>query len=1034
MNRILIAFVAALAACGLSAFGATIQTDICVYGATSGGVAAAVQAARLGKSVTLLSTNTHVGGMTSGGLSWTDTGIAASISGVALEFYKRIGQAYNVNIERYWFEPHIAEQQFTIMLGSASVTVRFNQRLSSVTKSAQRITQITMDDGTIYQAGMFIDTSYEGDLMAMAGVSWTIGRESSATYGELFNGLTTGVQGDTNATNLDPYVVPGNPASGLLPLVQANSGGTVGDADTRVQAYNLRPCLTTDTANQTAITAPSGYDETRYELVGRIIDARIAAGRTPVLTDFLTLFSIPGSKFDINAAGIASTDYVGNSASYAAATAAQRTQLASDHLQYLQGLLYYLGHSTRVPVAVRNQMLTYGLCHDEFTDTGGWPQQLYVREGRRMVSDYVMAQQDCFVTRMADDSIGLASYGIDSHHTQRFAKNGAVWSEGGVNRGVFEPYRVSYRSIIPRVGECENLLVPWSLSASHAAFCSIRMEPVFMMLSQSAGAAAAFALNDNVPVQQVNYPKLALQLRADNLQLSWGTAGSLGIVIDNSDSTGVTFTPNASAWTVSANAQGFAGNNYIHDGNTAKGTKSIRFTPTIPATGSYDVYLRWTSDTNRATNVPVDVIHATGTNTYTIDERNNGGMWVKLNTSGPLTLPAGTTAGVLVRTDGTAGTGVDANKSYVIVDAARFVPYTPPDTTVQIVASDPIAREASPLKAARFTVVRSSTQTGSSWSVPYSVSGSASSGVDFNSLSGSVTIPTTQTTATILVTPISDNVIEGDETVTITLAPPAAGSGYIVGALSSATARIIDKPTVQIVATDAIAREADPTDTARLTVSRDASQTANDWTVSYTVSGTATPGSDYTALPGTVLIPAGQTSATIDITAVPDNLAEGDETVTVTLLPDAAVTPGPAASATITILDKPMDAWRFATFTAAQLANPAISGDSADPDNDGISNLAEYALGLDPFVSNPAPTSSSLDATGHVTLTYTSRRSATDVTIFAEGSTDLRTWSNAANMVEEVSRLQQGALDLVTVRLVPSPTPNGFLRVRVTRL
>ena len=524
---------------------------------------------------------------------------------------------------------------------------------------------------------------------------------------------------------------------------------------------------------------PHGYNENRYELIRRVIAARLAAGAPQQLTDFLGLYSLPENKFDVNNNGNFSTDYVGNSASYPTAPYTQRAQIANDHLAYLQGYLYYLGHSTHVPFAVRAQMLSYGLCRDEFTDNGGWPHQLYVREARRMVSDYVMQQQDCVSTRMAEDSIGLANYGVDCHNTQRFAENGVVWSEGGLARTVYEPYPVSFRSIVPSVGQCQNLLVPWALSASHVAFSSLRTEPVFMIISQSAATAAAFAIDDNVPVQQVNYAKLALQLRADKQLLTWNSTDPLGVVLDNSDATGVTFT---GTWFPSTTAQGYAGINYVHDGNTGKGAKSVRFKPTIPAAGNYDVFLRWTSDTGRATNVPVDVATpATGTITYTVDQRVNGGTWVQLNTGGPLALPPGPTCSVLVRNDGTNG--------YVVADAVRFTPSTSPDTTVQIVASDPIARAAAPAKIARLTVVRSSSQKANAWTVSYAVSGTASPGTDYVALPGSVTIPAGQTSATIKVTAIADHLVLGNKTVILTLLP---GAPFAMGANNSATVTILD--------------------------------------------------------------------------------------------------------------------------------------------------------------------------------------------------------------------------------------------------
>jgi hypothetical protein len=884
-----------------------IETDVCVYGGTSGGVIAAVQAARLGKSVVLLSTNNHVGGMTSGGLGNTDAGTTAAIGGLALEFYRRIGTRYGSSEPQFSFEPHVAEEEFNALLAGSHVPVRMQQRLASVTKSGQRLEQITMDDGTVYRAGMFIDTSYEGDLMAAAGVTWTMGRESPAIYGESFNGITSGVGSHQFEVNVDPYVTPGVPASGLLPFVQSGDGGIIGASDTRLQAYNYRLCLTSDAANRNPIVPPPGYDEARFEFLGRLIDARIAAGQSLSIYQFLSFHPLPNQKTDNNNSGPFSTDYVGGNYNYVTASHAQREQLAREHLEYIQGFLYYMGHSLRVPASVRAQLYAFGTCRDEFQDTGGWPHQLYVRESRRMVSDYVMQQGDCTGARIVDDSIGLASYNIDTHAVQRVVKNGFAWNEGDVQKELPKPFRVSYRSIVPRQGECENLLVPWALSASHVAFGSIRMEPVFMILSQSAATAAACAMDENAAVQQVDYSKLALQLVADGQLLDWGAAGPQGIIVDNGDATGVAVN---GAWTSSSATAGFLGQDYLHDGNGGKGTKSVRFTPPLPTTGLYDVYLRWTAAGNRSANVPVDVTHANGVTTFTVNQTLNGGTWARLTTSGPLTFNAGTSGNVLVRTTGTSG--------FVVADSVRFVPVTAPDA-------------------------------------------------------------------------------------------------------------------VQIVASDAVAREADPSDHAHFTVIRAADQVASNWVIPYSVAGSATPGADYSTLSGSVTIPAGAISASIDVAALPDDIPEGDETVTVTLQPGAGFSIGPNFSATVRILDRPIDRWRYANFSTAELADPLISADAADPDRDNYANLTEYALGLAPLLGESSATPTNWDDTGHLTLTYLRRRQATDVVVAVEGSTDLETWTTANTVVEEISRIPQGAFDLVTVRLVPPNTAAGFLRVRVTR-
>jgi hypothetical protein len=559
-----------------------IDSDVCVYGGTSGGVVAAVQAARMGKSVSLAVFNSHIGGMTSGGLGATDAGNAGAIQGMSREFYNRIAQHYSVAAPKFTFEPKVAEQIFGTMLSEVGVVPRFNQRLASVTKIAQRITEILMEDGTIYRARMFIDATYEGDLMAMAGVTFTIGRESVATYNESLNGIRATTPSHQFNVNVDPYVIPGNAGSGLLPFIQSGNGGTPGNGDSKLQAYNYRMCLTNNSANRLPIPAPPGYSESQYELFGRLIDAMLAAGQPPTLGMFMNISPMPNMKTDINNNGAFSTDFIGMNYNYPAAMYAERAAIELQHRNYTQGFFYYLGNSTRVPVSVRNQILNYGFCADEFQDTGRFPHQLYVREARRMISDYVMQQQNCQGTRVATDSVGLGSYTMDSHNCQRLVQNGVVKNEGDVQSATPAPYRISYRSIVPRVGECENLVVPFALSASHIAFGSIRMEPVFMLLSQSAATAAAFAIDDNVAVQQLNYAKLKAQLIADKQLLTWNDETAGGIVVDNSDAAGVTIT---GAWTSSTAIGGFWGANYIHDQNAEKGTKSVRFTPTLPSAG-----------------------------------------------------------------------------------------------------------------------------------------------------------------------------------------------------------------------------------------------------------------------------------------------------------------------------------------------------------------------------------------------------------------------------------------------------------------
>lgn len=758
----------------VSAAGGTVTSDICIYGGTSGGVVAAVQAARQGKKVALVAVHGHVGGMTSGGLGATDVGKFGTdyLRGVAGEFYQRVGLRYGAIHRRFLFEPSVAEAAFWEMLTEVGVTPSFNQRLASVTKSGAQITALTMDDGTVYAASIFIDATYEGDLMAMAGVSCTIGRESSATYGESLAGVAATLTGFP--VKVDPYVVKGDPTSGLLPYVQPGSVGLAGTADSLVQGYNYRLCLTTASSRR-AIDAPAGYTEASYELLGRLIEARSAAGLTVDLFSFIYPAVLPHAKTDLNGSGPFTTDATGLSAAYATASYADRAIIEQQHRDYIQGLLYYLGHSLRVPAATRAQMLAYGWCTDEFQDTGGWPHQLYVREARRMLSDYVVTQFDCQNARAVPDPIAQGVYAVDVHDCQRVVVNGYARNEGAFAVDLASPYPISYRAIVPRAAQCTNLLVPWALSASHVAFCSIRVEPVFMMIAQGAGTAAAFAIDDGVPVQQVSYPKLALQLQADAQAL--GTLNPVtGTVVDNADAAGVTLT---GAWASSVVTPGSWGSNYLHDQNAGKGSKSVLFTPDLPAAGDYDVYLRWTSFSNRATQVPVQVISPLGTISLQLDQTQNGAAW---NYLGRAPFPAGRSGSVSISNAATSG--------YVIADAASWVP-APSATlpTVQIIASDPIAQEGSG-HAARLTLVRPYFPNSDALTVGYSIGGTAGTG-DFQPLSGTATFPAGQNTATISVATLHNSSAPASETVTVTIDP---GAGYVVGTLQTATAQITSPP------------------------------------------------------------------------------------------------------------------------------------------------------------------------------------------------------------------------------------------------
>lgn len=521
-----------------------VKADVCVYGGTSGGVIAAVQAARMGRAAVVLEPGKHLGGMTAGGLSWTDVGSSErvwAVSGMAREFYERVGKHYGQEPRTVFdppvstdptrtgydfpkppslsFEPKVAEVVFNEILAEARVLVHFQSLLSGVSKRNGRITEIVTRDGLRVRAQMFIDATYEGDLMALAGVSFTYGREANAQYGETVNGVqgpATNPRAGKFDVPVDPYVVPGRPESGVLPyLVQLGGLGEPGTADRLIQSYNYRACLTDVATNRLPIRPPADYDPAHYELLARWIAARATAGKKLTLRDFLKYDPLQNGKYDFNNRWAISTDFIGGAHAYPAADATQRRAIARAHESYLRGFFHFLAADPRVPAAVRDEMGRFGLCRDEFTDNGGWPHQLYVREARRMVSDFVMTEHHCAGERVAPMPIGLGAYGIDMHAVRRIAHEGQAVNEGTRGRPVPAPYPIGYGAIVPKAEECENLFVTFALSASHVAFGSIRMEPTFMMLCQSAATAACLAIEAKTSVQTVNYPRLAARLKAD---------------------------------------------------------------------------------------------------------------------------------------------------------------------------------------------------------------------------------------------------------------------------------------------------------------------------------------------------------------------------------------------------------------------------------------------------------------------------------------------------------------------------------------
>jgi lysophospholipase L1-like esterase len=914
-------FESALQAANRSGANQLGEADICIYGGTSGGVIAAVQAARMGKSVILVSPTKHVGGLTTSGLGWSDLGSESILGGLSREFYHRLYVHYQKTNAWNWqsaasfsnvgqngpafnhttklasvFEPGVAEDIFKQMLAEWSVPVISGllDLTNGVTMQGQRITAIRMEDGSEYRAQMFIDASYEGDLMAKAGVTYTMGREANATYGETRNGIQS-AQAVKNQLpdGIDPYVIPGNPASGLLPGVNASAGGVDGAADNKLQAYCYRMVLTDVAANRVMVAQPADYNEADYELLFRAI----AAGQTSI---FYKYSLMPNRKTDSNNASGMSTDFIGGNYgpdwNWAEASHARREQSAREHEKWQRGLIWTLQNHPAVPSSIRNAHANWGLPADEFADNDHWPYQIYVREARRMVSDYVMTQSNCLLEVIVPDSVGLAAYTMDSHNTQRHVKNGFVKNEGDVQHPTAGPYPIAYRSIVPRVGECENLLVPWCLSASHISFGSIRMEPVFMILGQSAATAAALAIDDNVSVQVLNYPTLAAALKTDGQKLSSGAATVGDIIIDNPAAAALP----AGAWLASSATAGYYGADYLHDSNTNKGSKSARYTPTLPDAGNYQVFLRWAQHANRSTTVPVRINYQGGSFITNVNQRQNGAAW---NLLGSFPFVAGTNGNLLIET-------ATATDGFVIADAAMW-------------RNNDSAPEVNVFPA---------TQSG----------------------------------------------IEGQT------------------------------PFPRMIFT----RSGNPATTMK---------------IKYTVTGTATPGSDYSILSGSLTLPTGASEVALSIRTIRDLLIEGTETVSLTLTPDAAYTIGAAAQATVIIRDSPMDTWRAERFTSVELADAAISGWAADPDGDGWDNLFEFFSGTDPRQPDAHSAFGVRQSSGDIFLDLIRNRDSA-LMFGVDFSLDLDIWNPVTNAPPDV--VIQGPLEKMSWRRHPAPAE--FFRLKLT--
>ena len=501
-----------------AAFAAPADTDMVVYGGTASGVMTAYSAAREGLHVVLLEPGAHLGGMVTGGLSATDLGHFTIIGGYARDFYMKAAEHYgyhDLDTATHWLsEPHVDEELFRQMLASAGVKVQLHQQLrehDGVQKNGDRIASLITSDGKKWSARVFADCSYEGDVMAQAGVRYTVGRESTGVYGEDL----AGVRMDTPKHQFRWPVSAYDANHHLLPEIDAGGLAADGSGDKKVQSYNFRLILTRDPANKLPFPRPAGYDPSRFALLARYLaDFEKHAGRKPVFHDVTNPVLIPKGKADVNNNGPFSTDYIGHSWTYPDAPYAERARLWRDNLLYTQAFLYFLSHDPSVPAGLRAEVNTWGLAKDEFADTDHWPNQLYIREGRRMVGKYTMRQSDLQTERTKPDSIGMGSYNSDSHNIQRVAMaDGSVRNEGDVQVPV-QPYEIAYRAILPQRQQATNLLVPVCLSASHVAYSSVRMEPQYMIIGQAAGVAASLAARGNVAVQDVSVPALQKELLA----------------------------------------------------------------------------------------------------------------------------------------------------------------------------------------------------------------------------------------------------------------------------------------------------------------------------------------------------------------------------------------------------------------------------------------------------------------------------------------------------------------------------------------
>lgn len=637
------------------------QYDICIYGGTSAGVIAAYTAAKLHKKVILIEPGKHLGGLTSGGLGYTDIGNKYVVTGLARDFYRRMGKHYG-KFETWIFEPHVAEEIFNQYIREANVPVLYQYRIIYASKQNGSILHITIENAASPSAStnktitakMFIDCSYEGDLMAKAGVRYTVGREDNSTYNETWNGYQL-QDHHQFPDGISPYKIPNDSTSGLLWGISNNKALATGAGNTMLQAYNFRICLSNDPQNMIPIIKPEGYDSTWYELLIRLINAQ---PNKRTLDDYMFFGLMPNHKTDINNNGGFSTDMIGTNYNYPDGDYNTRASIIKQHELYTKGLLWFVGHDARVPEAMRNDMLQWGYPKDEYSDNNHFTPQLYIRESRRMIGDYVMTQANCESRATVTDGVGMAAYTMDSHNCERLVVNGMVKNEGNVEKGGFGPYPVSYRALIPKAGECKNLYVPVCLSASHIAYGSIRMEPVFMVLAQSCAAAACMAVDAHQTVQQVDVKKLQ-QLLLQNPLMDGSTPE---VLADNDDP--------ATCGAITGNWKKQTSGGYGPSWLLAAPSETpqmVQFKPQITVPGGYTLYAYVPAVDSASTQTHYIISNGTTKDiiipTPTHIEGQTSGEWVSLGT---YTLQKGNTTTITV-------TSSNAN-GYVTADAILCVP------------------------------------------------------------------------------------------------------------------------------------------------------------------------------------------------------------------------------------------------------------------------------------------------------------------------------------------------------------------------